>query len=79
MAASLGIPVLGMPYPERDLAGNGYSMSRPASGRPVTFEDVVDLGHLVGYVVAPNAKAALRVDAATPAHRRDRNGLSQQI
>jgi len=41
--ASLRMPVLGMRYPERDLAGNRYSISRPASGRPVTFEDVVDL------------------------------------
>ena len=38
----------------------------PASGRPVMFEDVVDLRHLVGDVVAPNAEAALRVDARYP-------------
>ena len=60
--AGLRVPVLGMPYPERDLAGNGYSTPRPASGRPVTFEDVMDLGHLVGDVMAPNAECALRVD-----------------
>ena len=64
--AGLRVPVLGMPYPERDLAGNSYSMQNPASGRPVAFDDVVDLGHLEGYVVAPNAEAALRVDACYP-------------
>jgi len=36
----------------------------PASGRSLAFEDVVDLGHLEGYVVAPHAEAALRVTPA---------------
>src|SRR4029079_14861461 len=63
--ADLRVPVLGMPYPERDLAGNSYSMPDPASGRPGMFEDVVDLGHLVafwGIVCDENAQGLAGVE-----------------
>ena len=66
VAISPGVPVLGLPYPERDLAGNSYSTPRRASGRLVMLKDVVDLGHLVGEVVAPDAEVAPRVVARYP-------------